>query len=140
MEISSEEARVAHVDLLKFGFIPELIGRLPVFATLDGLSKEMLLQILTEPKNALVKQYRKLFAMEGVDLEFSKDALDAIIDEALRRGTGAQALRSIMEKVLTDLMFSLPDDTHLERCVVTRDSVEGLAQPLLFHSDEKKAA
>ncbi len=131
---------VQQEDLLKFGFIPELIGRLPVFATLDGLSKEMLLQILTEPKNALVKQYRKLFAMEGVDLEFSKDALDAIIDEALRRGTGARALRSIMEKVLTDLMFSLPDDTHLERCVVTRDSVEGLAQPLLFHSDEKKAA
>ncbi|MBS1902922.1 MAG: ATP-dependent Clp protease ATP-binding subunit ClpX [Bacteroidetes bacterium] len=121
-------------DLLKFGFIPELIGRLPVLAALNGLSREALLQILTEPKNALVKQYKKLFAMEGVELDFRADALDAIIDEAVRRGTGARALRSIMEKVLTELMFSLPDDAKLERVTVTRESVEGTGKPITTRS------
>ncbi|MEI8134269.1 MAG: ATP-dependent Clp protease ATP-binding subunit ClpX [bacterium] len=127
-------------DLLKFGFIPELIGRLPVLTALDALSKEAMLQILTEPKNALVKQYRKLFAMEGVDLVFEDDALEVIIAKAMKRGIGARALRSIMEKVLTDLMFSLPDDQKLERVVVTASSVEGLTPPLMIRSGEKQAA
>ncbi len=131
---------VEQEDLLKFGFIPEMIGRLPVLTALEALSKEAMLQILTEPKNALVKQYRKLFAMEGVDLIFEKDALEAIIDKAMKRGTGARALRSIMEGVLTELMFSLPDDQKLERCVVTKNSVEGIAPPILVRSGEKQAA
>ncbi len=132
---------VEQEDLLKFGFIPELIGRLPVLAALNGLSRDALMQILTEPKNALVKQYRKLFAMEGVDLEFRKDGLEAVIDEAQRRGTGARALRSIMEKVLTELMFSMPDDMKLEKVTVTRDSVEGRATPIVEHAaDESLAA
>jgi ATP-dependent Clp protease ATP-binding subunit ClpX len=127
-------------DLLKFGFIPELIGRLPVLAALNALSRHALLQILAEPKNALVKQYRKLFAMEGVELEFSQSALDAIIDEAQRRGTGARALRSIMEKVLTDLMFSMPDDAKLNKVIVTRESVEGTAEPIIERAEERAAA
>jgi ATP-dependent Clp protease ATP-binding subunit ClpX len=99
-----------------------------------------MMQILTDPKNALVKQYRKLFAMEGVDLVFEHDALEAIIDKAMKRGTGARALRSIMEGVLTDLMFSLPDDQKLEKVIVTRHTVEGKMPPMLIRSGEKQAA
>ncbi|MFI5263772.1 MAG: ATP-dependent Clp protease ATP-binding subunit ClpX [Candidatus Kapaibacterium sp.] len=131
---------VEQEDLLKFGFIPELIGRLPVLTALESLSKEAMMQILTQPKNALVKQYRKLFAMEGVDLVFEQDALEAIIERAVKRGTGARALRSIMESVLTELMFSLPDDQKLEKCIVTRLSVEGVVPPILIRSGEKQAA
>ncbi|MEP7234345.1 MAG: ATP-dependent Clp protease ATP-binding subunit ClpX [Ignavibacteriota bacterium] len=131
---------VEQEDLLKFGFIPELIGRLPVLTSLEALSKDAMMQILTQPKNALVKQYRKLFAMEGVDLVFEQDALEAIIERAVKRGTGARALRSIMESVLTDLMFSLPDDQKLEKCIVTRLSVEGVVPPILIRSGEKQAA
>jgi ATP-dependent Clp protease ATP-binding subunit ClpX len=131
---------VEQEDLLKYGFIPELIGRLPVLASLNGLSRDALMQILTEPKNALVKQYRKLFAMEGVELEFRRDSLEAVIDEAQRRGTGARALRSIMEKVLTDLMFSMPDDPKLEHVTVTRESVEGSAPPISARGDDSLAA
>ena len=98
------------------------------------------MKILTEPKNDLVKQYRKLFAMEGVDLIFENDALEEIIERAMKRRTGARALRSIMESVLTELMFSLPDDQKLEQCIVTRYSVEGKTQPVLIRSGEKKAA
>jgi ATP-dependent Clp protease ATP-binding subunit ClpX len=127
-------------DLLKFGFIPELIGRLPVLTALDALSKEAMMQILTDPKNALVKQYRKLFAMEGVELAFENSALEAIIEKAQLRGTGARALRSIMENVLTDLMFSLPDDQKLEKVIVTKLSVEGKTPPMLIRSGEKQAA
>jgi len=99
-----------------------------------------MMQILTQPKNALVKQYRKLFAMEGVDLVFEQDALEAIIEKAVKRGTGARALRSIMESVLTELMFTLPDDQKLEKCIVTRLSVEGVVPPILIRVGEKQAA
>lgn len=127
-------------DLLKYGFIPELTGRFPVIAPLNGLDHEAMLQVLTEPRNALVKQYRKLFAMEGVDLTFERDALDAIIDKALTRGTGARALRSIMESALLDLMYDLPDNKRVEKVVVTRAMVEKKAGPIFVHREEKKAA
>jgi ATP-dependent Clp protease ATP-binding subunit ClpX len=125
-------------DLLKFGFIPELIGRLPVLAPLNGLSRDALYRVLTEPRNALVKQYRKLFAMEGVELEFDRPALDAIIDRAMIRGSGARSLRAIMEETLMDIMFSVPDNDRVEKVVVTRETVEGGA-PLLIHAERKAA-
>jgi ATP-dependent Clp protease ATP-binding subunit ClpX len=127
-------------DLLKFGFIPELIGRFPVVAALNGLSKEAMLRVLTEPRNALVKQYRKLFAMEGIELEFTPDAIDLIIERAMVRGTGARALRSIMENALTDLMFSIPDNKHVEKVIVTRETLEGLSEPIMIDRKEKQAA
>jgi ATP-dependent Clp protease ATP-binding subunit ClpX len=99
-----------------------------------------MMRVLTEPRNALVKQYRKLFAMEGVELTFDKEALDAIIDKALTRGTGARALRSIMESTLMDLMFDMPDNKRLEKVVVTRAMVERKGGPILVHREEKKAA
>lgn len=127
-------------DLLKFGFIPELIGRFPVVAALNGLSKEAMLRVLTEPRNALIKQYRKLFAMEGIELEFAPDAIDLVIDRAMQRGTGARALRSIMENALTDLMFSIPDNKHVEKVIVTRDTLEGISEPIMIDRKEKQAA
>jgi ATP-dependent Clp protease ATP-binding subunit ClpX len=127
-------------DLLKYGFIPELTGRFPVIAPLNGLDHEAMMLVLTQPKNALVKQYRKLFAMEGVDLAFDNEALDAIIDRALARGTGARGLRSIMESALMDLMYDLPDNKRLEKVVITRAMVEKKGGPILIHREEKKAA
>lgn len=127
-------------DLLKYGFIPELIGRFPVLAPLNGLDVNAMYRVLTEPKNALVKQYRKLFAMEGAELVFDRDALDAIIDRALARGTGARALRSIMENTLMDLMYELPDNKRLEKVIVTRGMVEKTGGPILLPREEKKAA
>jgi ATP-dependent Clp protease ATP-binding subunit ClpX len=125
-------------DLLKFGFIPELIGRLPVIAPLNGLSRDALYRVLTEPRNALVKQYRKLFAMEGVELEFDRAALDAIIEKAIERGSGARSLRSIVEETLTDIMFSLPDNERAEKVVITRDTVAG-GDALVINSERMAA-
>jgi ATP-dependent Clp protease ATP-binding subunit ClpX len=127
-------------DLLKYGFIPELIGRLPVFAPLEGLSEEMMMQILTEPKNALTKQYRKLFAMEGVELIFQKEALEHIIRKAIERGTGARALRGIMEEMLTELMFAIPDDEKIEQVIIDKDFAEGKREHIIIRTTEKKAA
>ncbi len=127
-------------DMLKYGFIPELIGRFPVLAALNGLSNEAMMRVLTEPKNALVKQYRKLFAMEGVDLEFDPSALEYIIEHSMIRGTGARALRSIMERSLMDLMYSLPDNNRLAKCIVSRDSIEGITEPIMINVGEKLAA
>ncbi len=112
-------------DLLKYGFIPELIGRFPVLAALNGLSREALLRVLTEPRNALVKQFRKLFAMEGVELEFERGALELMIDKAIERGSGARSLRSLMEETLMDVMFQLPENQHAEKVIITRDAVAG---------------
>ncbi|MBM3329830.1 MAG: ATP-dependent Clp protease ATP-binding subunit ClpX [Calditrichaeota bacterium] len=125
-------------DLLKFGLIPELIGRLPVVATLDRLSKEALHSILTEPKNALVKQYARLFEMEGVRLTFAPDALDALVDEAIRRDTGARALRSAVEMVMTGIMFDLPDLEGIGEVVITREAVEGKGEPRLVPVEGKR--
>lgn len=116
-------------DLLKFGLIPEFIGRLPVLVTLDPLDKEALLQILTEPKNALVKQYRKLMEMDGIDLAFTPAALAEIADEALERNTGARGLRAIIEKVMRDVMFDAPTERNIARVTVTDDTVRNGEEP-----------
>ena len=125
-------------DLLKFGFIPELIGRFPVIAPLNGLSRHALSRVLIEPKNALIKQYRKLFAMEGVELEFNRAALDTIIDQAMERGSGARSLRSILEDVLMEIMFELPDNERLDKVVITRETVMG-GRPLYINAERKAA-
>jgi len=118
-------------DLLQYGLIPELIGRLPVVAALEELTKEALRSILLEPKNALVKQYQKLFELEGVELVMEDTALDAIIESARKFGTGARALRRSIEKVMLDIMFDIPSLEHIKRCTITGDVVSGAAKPLL---------
>ncbi|RJL00525.1 ATP-dependent Clp protease ATP-binding subunit ClpX [Paracoccus aestuarii] len=126
-------------DLLKFGLIPEFVGRLPVIATLTDLDEEALIIILTKPKNALVKQYQRLFDLEGVQLTFTDDALTAIAKRAIKRKTGARGLRSIMEEILLDTMFELPGMDSVEEVVVNEDAVESSqAKPLLIHVDSKK--
>lgn len=125
-------------DLLKFGLIPEFVGRLPVIATLDDLDEKALIKILTEPKNALVKQYQSLFKMEGVELTFTKDACKAIAKKALERKTGARGLRSIMENLLLDLMYDLSSYKNLSGVVINEKVVNGEAQPLLVYADEKQ--
>ena len=124
-------------DLLKFGLIPEFVGRLPVIATLTDLDEAALVSILTEPKNALVKQYQRLFDIEGVKLTFTTDALSAIAKRAIKRKTGARGLRSIMEDILLDTMFELPGMASVEEVVVNEEAVDSGAKPLLIHTDKK---
>ncbi|WP_413872203.1 ATP-dependent Clp protease ATP-binding subunit ClpX [Albidovulum sp.] len=126
-------------DLLKFGLIPEFVGRLPVIATLTDLDEDALVTILTEPKNALVKQYQRLFDFEGVKLTFTADALTAIAKRAIKRKTGARGLRSIMEDILLDTMFELPGLASVEEVVVNEEAVDNGAKPLLIHADTKKS-
>jgi ATP-dependent Clp protease ATP-binding subunit ClpX len=127
-------------DLLKFGLIPEFVGRLPVIATLEDLDETALVEILTAPKNALVKQYQKLFDMEEVELTFSEDALSAIARKAVARRTGARGLRSILEGILLDSMFDLPGYDAVEEVVINREVVDGGASPLLIYSDRGEDA
>ena len=127
-------------DLLKFGLIPEFVGRLPVIATLEDLDESALTEILTEPKNALVKQYQKLFDMEEVELSFAEDALSAIARKAIARKTGARGLRSILEAILLDSMFNLPNYDTVEEVVINREVVEGGATPLLIYADQTEDA
>jgi len=127
-------------DLIKFGLIPEFVGRLPVVATLEDLDESALVRILTEPKNALTKQYQKLFAMEGAELEFREQALLAIAQKALARKTGARGLRSIMEHVLLDTMFDLPSLTDVSKVVVDEGVIKGEGKPLLIYSDSGRLA
>ena len=124
-------------DLLKFGIIPEFIGRLPIIATLKQLDKEALIKITTEPKNALVKQYKKLLKMDDVELEFEREALEAIVDKAIERKTGARGLRSIIEEIMRDIMFDIPSNEKIERCVITRDTVSSNAGPTIIENPEK---
>jgi ATP-dependent Clp protease ATP-binding subunit ClpX len=126
-------------DLLRYGLIPELIGRIPVTAPLRSLSKEALKSILTEPKNAILKQYKKLFIMEGIELEFDPFAIDAIVDRAMERKTGARALRSIVEEFMLDIMFILPDKENVDKCIITKDVVEINAEPIFLEADRKSA-
>ncbi len=126
-------------DLLKFGLIPEFVGRLPVVATLDDLDEAALISILTEPKNALVKQYARLFEMENTKLTFTPDALSEIAKRAIVRKTGARGLRSIMEVMLLDTMYELPDLTDVEEVVINEDTVKNGAKPVYVHSDKKKS-
>ena len=125
-------------DLLKFGLIPEFVGRLPVIATLTDLDEAALVTILTEPKNALVKQYQRLFEIEGTDLTFTDDALRSIAKRAIQRKTGARGLRSIMEDILLDTMFELPGMENVEEVVVNDESVTSGARPLLIYTDSKQ--
>jgi ATP-dependent Clp protease ATP-binding subunit ClpX len=125
-------------DLLKFGLIPEFVGRLPVVATLSDLDEDALVTILTEPKNALVKQYQRLFEIEGVELAFTDDALRAIAKRAIARKTGARGLRSIMEDILLDTMFELPGMTNVEKVLVNEEAVTADGRPLLIYSEAKR--
>ncbi|MDY3282867.1 MAG: ATP-dependent Clp protease ATP-binding subunit ClpX [Dysosmobacter sp.] len=124
-------------DLLKFGIIPELVGRLPVIASLNSLTREDLVKILTEPKNALVKQYKKLMEYDDVDLEFQPEALEAIADKAIERNIGARGLRAVMEGLLTQVMYDVPSDPTVEKAVITKACVEGTEQPELTHNPDK---
>ena len=124
-------------DLVKFGLIPELIGRLPVITALSDLDKAALVRILTEPKNCLVSQYKKLFDLDKVDLEFTPEALDAIAEKTIARKTGARGLRSIMEDTLKNLMFEVPSDYTIEKITVTKDSVENGAAPEIVHNPDR---
>jgi len=118
-------------DLLKFGLIPEFIGRLPVIATVDKLNREALVQILTEPRNALIKQYQKLFELDGVELEFTTDAVEAIAEKAMERGTGARGLRAIIEEVLLNVMYDVPSREDVGKVVVTGEVVSDNVNPTL---------
>jgi ATP-dependent Clp protease ATP-binding subunit ClpX len=124
-------------DLLKFGLIPEFVGRLPVVATLEDLDEAALIEILTKPKNALVKQYQRLFEMEDVRLEFADEALRGIANKAIQRKTGARGLRSIMEGILLDPMFELPGLTSVDQIMINKEVVEGRAKPLYIYSDRR---
>ncbi|XNZ00989.1 ATP-dependent Clp protease ATP-binding subunit ClpX [Micrococcus luteus] len=132
-------ADVRPEDLLKFGLIPEFIGRLPVITAVEDLTHDQLVKVLTEPKNALVKQYQKMFLMDGVDLEFEDDALDAVVEQAVARGTGARGLRSIMEDVLKPVMFDLPSRTDIGAVVITGDVVREGAEPTLIPADVERS-
>ncbi|MDP9128045.1 MAG: ATP-dependent Clp protease ATP-binding subunit ClpX, partial [Pseudomonadota bacterium] len=125
-------------DLLKFGLIPEFVGRLPVVATLSDLDETALIDILTRPKNAIVKQFQRLFEMEDINLDVTEDALKAIAQKAIQRKTGARGLRSIMESVLLDTMFELPGSKDVEKVVISREVVEGKAKPMLVHGDKRE--
>lgn len=126
-------------DLVKYGLIPELVGRLPIIAPLHTLNSKAMKNILTEPKNAIIKQYKKLFMMEGVELEFDHMALDEIVRKAIERKTGARALRSIVEGILLDIMYELPTQENIDKCLVTKDVVTKGEKPLYIESDRKTA-
>ena len=129
-------------DLLKYGFIPEFVGRLPVVATLHELDRKALVRILTEPKNALVKQYSKLFETEDVKLKFNEDSLVAIAEKSLDRKTGARGLRAIVEEIMLDIMYKLPSLalSGVTGCIVTKDVVEKREEPILVYNKEAQAA
>ena len=140
-EIIKDElyAMVQPEDLLKFGLIPELIGRIPIIAPMHSLNEEALKNILTEPKNAILKQFQKLFMLEGVELEFDKLAIEAIVKKAIERKTGARALRSIVETTLLDIMYELPNMDNVDKCLITKDTVENGEEPIYYEADRKSA-
>jgi len=127
-------------DLLKYGLIPEFIGRIPVISSLQSLSEDALMDILTKPKNALVKQYKKLFEMEGVELELEEDALLAVVQDANKRGTGARALRSMLEGVMLNIMYELPSQKNIVKCIISRDVVKKKADPVYIYKERKQTA
>ena len=139
----ADEAVLRHVepeDLLNFGLIPEFIGRLPMISVLDELDEEELVCVLTDTKNALTKQYTKLFAMDNVGLTFTKDALRALAQEALKKGTGARALRAILEKLMLDLMYDLPSREDILEVTINRAVIDGKKSPLIRRKQDKEAA
>ena len=124
-------------DLLKFGLIPEFVGRLPIIATLEELDRSALIEILTKPKNALIKQYKKLFAMDNVELEFDDEAIGLIVDKAIERKTGARGLRSIIEEIMRDIMFEIPSNPKIEKCIVTKETVANGEPPKIIINNNK---
>lgn len=124
-------------DLLKFGLIPEFVGRLPIIATLKELDREALIKIVTEPKNALVKQYKKLLELDDVELEFEDEALNVIVDKAIARNTGARGLRSIIEEIMRDIMFDIPSNPKIEKCIVTKETVQDGKPPKIILNENK---
>jgi ATP-dependent Clp protease ATP-binding subunit ClpX len=125
-------------DLLKYGLIPEFVGRLPIIVTLDALDEEALVRILTEPRNALVKQYDKLFELDGVALEFQAEALKSVAQEALKRKTGARGLRAILEEIMLDVMYEIPSRDDIAKCVITRETIVKKEKPIIITMDRKK--
>lgn len=125
-------------DLLKFGLIPEFVGRLPVMVTLNLLDKEALIEILTKPKNALVKQYKELFIMDGVELEIDHEALEVVAEKAIERKSGARGLRGILEEVMLDIMYDIPSREDIEKCIITKDTILNKTEPTLLLSDKRK--
>ena len=124
-------------DLLKFGLIPEFVGRLPIIATLEGLTKEALIDIVTKPKNALVKQYKKLVELDGVELEFEPEALELIVDKAIERNTGARGLRSIIEEIMRDVMYDIPSNPKIAKCIITKETVADKVAPKVIIDENK---
>lgn len=139
-EIGEILGEVTPQDLVKFGLIPEFVGRVPINVSLEGLDEEALVRILKEPKNALIKQYQKLFAYDDVELSFEDDAITAIAKKAMERKTGARGLRSIMENILMDVMYRIPSDDTIEQCVITKEVVDGTSEPLVVHREAMKKA
>ena len=139
-EISQSEIykQILPQDLLKFGMIPEFVGRLPIVATLDELTREALIEIVTKPKNALVKQYKKLVALDGVDLEFDQEALEVIVDKAIERKTGARGLRSIIEEIMRDVMYDIPSNKKIAKCIITKETVLENKKPEIIIDENKK--
>lgn len=130
-------AEVTPQDLVKYGLIPEFVGRVPINVSLQGLDKEALIRILTEPKSALIKQYQKLFGFDHVKLTFEKEAIEAIADRALERKTGARGLRSIMEKAMMDIMFQIPSDPTITQCIITKEAVLGTSRPMVVRREKQ---
>ncbi len=137
-EIGELLQEVTPQDLVKFGLIPEFVGRVPICVSLKGLDQDALVRILSEPKNALIKQYRKLFDMDGVELSFEEEAIKSIAEKAFERKTGARGLRSIMEDILIDTMYEIPSDESIEECIITKDVVEEGHAPLTIHKNERR--
>lgn len=139
-EIGELLDKVSPQDLVKYGLIPEFVGRVPINVSLKGLDKDALVRILKEPKSALMKQYQKLFEFDGVALHFEPDAIEMIAEKAMERKTGARGLRSILESVMTDLMYEIPSDDTIESCTITRGAVEGTSEPLIVHRERVRKA
>lgn len=139
-EISELLREVTPQDLVKFGLIPEFVGRVPITVTLEALDRKALVRILKEPKNALIKQYQKLFGFDDVNLMFDEEAIEAIAAQAFERKTGARGLRSIMESVMMDVMYRIPSDDTIESCMITKQAVEGTSEPLLIHHEVMRKA
>ncbi|MBP5153309.1 MAG: ATP-dependent Clp protease ATP-binding subunit ClpX [Lachnospiraceae bacterium] len=137
-DISESLKEVTPQDLVKFGLIPEFVGRVPINVSLEALDRAAMIRILKEPKNALIKQYKKLFKMDGVELTFEDEAIEAIADKALERKTGARGLRSILENIMMDVMYRIPSDDSIVKCTVTKECVLGNSEPLTVHKEHKE--
>ncbi len=138
LDITACFEKMVPQDLLKFGLIPELVGRLPIITTLTQLDKDAYIQILTKPKNSLIKQYKKLLELDNIDLEFEDDAINLIVERAIERNTGARGLRSIFEDIMRDVMFELPSMENIEKCVITADCIKNKTMPILVEKTNTK--